>query len=58
VGPHHHAAATLTVALSDFLRQDPSDAACPPHVAVCGPATDRWLFMGGQAWQWLPGFSQ
>lgn len=49
MGIHHHAAATLTEALTAFLRQDLTRAASPPHVAVCGGATDRWLFTGKQS---------
>jgi hypothetical protein len=43
VAPHHSAAATLTAVLTDFLGQDVSHTCSPPHVAVCGNATDRWL---------------
>jgi hypothetical protein len=48
VGSHHHAASTLMTAFTDFLQQDLSQARSPPHVAVCGRASDRWLYTGKQ----------
>lgn len=46
VAPHHPAATTLATVLVDFLGQDVSHTCNPPHVAVCGNATDRWLYTG------------
>lgn len=44
VSAEQPASAMLLGALTAFLRQDPSAAACPPHLAVCGSASDRWLY--------------
>jgi hypothetical protein len=46
VGRHHHAAGTLMTALTEFLQQDLDQASSPPHVAVCGRASDLWLYTG------------
>lgn len=46
MGPGHHAANALTVALTDFLQKDPQDPSAPPHTAICGPAAARWLYLG------------
>ena len=46
VAPSHPAATTLAAVLTDFLGQDVAHTCGPPHVAVCGNATDRWLYTG------------
>ncbi|KAL4458713.1 hypothetical protein ABPG75_013578 [Micractinium tetrahymenae] len=44
VGSHHPAATALQQGLAEFLRQDLGRACSPPHISLCGNATDRWLF--------------
>ena len=45
VSPDHPGAAALLDGLRAFLDQGLEGPACPPHVAVCGPAVERHLLM-------------